>query len=738
LGYYQKALNVRRETGDRIGEVRTLNNIGVVYYSLGQYEDSLSYYQQVLKIVQEIGESALEGTVLNNIGSVYYDLGQYEDSLNYYQQALKIMQKIGDRALEGITLNNIGAVYYDLGQYEDSLNHFQQALEIMQGISDRAGEGTSLNNIGGAYSSLERYEEALDYSQRALAILQEIGDRKRESECLSNIGFNYYSLGQYDVALGYYQQAIDVFESVRGEMTVDEIKSGFTARQVHMYDGIISLLTEIGRPEDAFGYVQRAKGRTFLDQLGNARISPIAGSDPSLIQKEEHLRGEIQALDKQLREERAKPQDQYNDEAVLSIAAQLETKRTDYARLLQTLKLNNPEYASLVAIVPLTLADTQKILTNTTLIEYYVTADQTIAFVVTQNDFHALRISVTQESLVDGIQSFYEFGLDPSQKGVPSSLQALYQHLIAPLKSFIRTELVVIAPHNVLHYVPFGALHDGEHYLVEEYTLFYTPSASVLPFAFAKRKSGVTAPLILGDPDGSLPHSRREAQAIAQLYSTSAHVGGDALERWVWEQGQKASILHLSTHGVYNQRSPLFSHVLLAAGDGEDGRLDVYEIYNRGLNLEKADLVVLSACQTNVGKLSRGDEIVGLSRALMYAGAPSVIASLWSVRDESTRVLMERFYTHMREGMSKAGALRAAQVEMIASDEYTYPYHWAAFGVIGDPGEGKLPKLTAVATSTPVPTPTGGKTGGGICPSTALPLMMLVLIGVRRYRQASN
>ena len=158
---------------------------------------------------------------------------------------------------------------------------------------------------------------------------------------------------------------------------------------------------------------------------------------------------------------------------------------------------------------------------------------------------------------------------------------------------------------------------------------------------------------------------------------------------------------------------------------------DVYKIYNRGLNLEKADLVVLSACETNLGELSSGDEIVGLNRALIYAGTPSVIASLWSVSDESTRVLMEKFYTHLRAGKGKAAALRAAQMEMIASGKYAHPYHWAAFGVTGDPGVS-----TAVSSSlAPTPTRENKTQAARLCLTAALPIVvLLVWIGARKHR----
>jgi CHAT domain-containing protein len=584
-------------------------------------------------------------------------------------------------------------------------------------------------------SDTELSRRAQDSYQEALSLANEVGDPQLQADILSAIGTVYEMQGQDEQALNVYDQAISSIELIRGGMTVDEIKTSFAARQMYVYDEVVSLLVRMGRPEEAFGYVQRAKARTFLDQLGNVRVDPLVTENPRLAEEETTLRGEIQALDTQLHQENTKPKDQQNDQVIQLLTARLETKREEYARLLQALKLSNPEYASLVTVDPLTLTDTQKILSsNTTLIEYFVTAEQTVAFVVTRDDFHAVQITVTQESLVENLGDFYLF---PSLEGVPTSMKTLYQQLIAPLKPHIQTDLVCIVPHGVLHYLPFGAMYDGEHYLVEEYTLFYAPSASVLPFAFAKRKSSVAPPLVLGDPDGSLSHSREEAKAIAKLFGVSAYVGKDALERLVWERAKDAGILHLSTHGVYSARSPLFSRVLLAPDDEEDGNLEVYEIYNRGLNLANADLVVLSACQTDVGELSRGDEIVGLSRALIYAGAPSVVASLWSVSDESTRVLMEEFYTHLREGMSKAEALRQAQMEMIASEKYAHPYHWAVFEVVGDDGSSEIIEqaqqvIGRVATPTPVATTTGEKKGGGICPALALPLMLVGIVIFRR------
>lgn len=442
------------------------------------------------------------------------------------------------------------------------------------------------------------------------------------------------------------------------------------------------------RPLDAFHYVQRAKARTFLDRLGNVRVSPSTTDDPRLAEEEETLRGEIQALDAQLREEWAKPGDQRSDEAIQSLAVQLAQKRDTYAQLIPRLKLENPEYASLVTVNTLALTQTQRLLTGSTLVEYYVLPEQTLAFVVTFDSFHAEAISVTQETLYDEISTFY-LQTQTSLEGIPSSLQNLYDLLIAPVEPHLNTRSLIIAPHSILHYVPFAALHDGERYFLEQHTLTQLPSASILPFILEKRKATAGPPLVLGDPDGSLPFSRQEAQAVAELYEAATYVGDQALERLVWEQGAEAGILHLSTHGIYNPVSPLFSRVLLApdAEEEYDGYLEVHEVFN--LNLQGTDLVVLSACQTNLGERSAGDEIVGLNRAFIYAGAPSVLATLWSVEDAATKDLMVAFYGYLDEGYAKGEALRQAQVDVLQNPDTAHPYYWAGFVLTGDAGEGK-------------------------------------------------
>jgi CHAT domain-containing protein len=184
------------------------------------------------------------------------------------------------------------------------------------------------------------------------------------------------------------------------------------------------------------------------------------------------------------------------------------------------------------------------------------------------------------------------------------------------------------------------------------------------------------------DQLGSLPFAEKEARAIADLFGVKPLIGKAATESAVREQVSQANILHLAAHGEFNPVAPLNSLIALAPDDNNDGWLTVGETY--GLNLKKTDLVVLSACETNLGDLSKGDELVGLTRALIFAGTPSVIASLWQVEDAATSLLMERFYTHLKDGMGKAESLRQAQLEV--REEYPNPYYWSAFVLSGDGG----------------------------------------------------
>jgi tetratricopeptide (TPR) repeat protein len=686
LEYYNQALPIRQEIGNRSGVANTLANIGEVYRSIGQSQKALEYYNQALPISQEVGDRLGVSFILNSLGGVYRSIGQSQKALEYYNQALPISQEVGNRLGVATILVNIGGVYRNIGQPEKALEYYNHALSINKEVGDRSGEAITLNNIGTVYGDIGQLEKALDYYKQALPILRDVRNRSVEATTLSNIGFTYEN--QSEQAIDFYKQAIKVIESIQSEIKAEELKASFASQteRIFIYDRLINLLWQKGNFEEAFNYVERAKARAFLDQLANGQIDFRAGADSKLLEQEQALKTEIKALHQQLITLRNRPRNKWDTDTIAQTETQLANHEKDYQDLLLQIKLQSPETADLITVDVASLSEIQNLLDpDTTLVEYFVTEDRILAFVITKNSFQTVTLNVTREQLTEELTLFRD--LADIDEPHPQELQNLHDWLITPLQPYLNTTNIAIVPHGILHYLPFAALTDGNRYFSDNYALSTLPSASILRFLPEKRKSKTNSLLALGDADvpglSPLNFARKEVQNIAQLFNSQPLLGKTATETSVWSKATQSGILHLAVHGEYNTNNALFSAIRLAGDAENDGRLEVNEVY--GLDLTSTtNLVVLSACQTNIGKLSQGDEVVGLNRAFLYAGTPTVIASLWNVDDAATGLLMERFYTHWQAGMSKAEALRQAQIEV--RKDYPHPYFWAAFSLTGDGG----------------------------------------------------
>jgi CHAT domain-containing protein/Tfp pilus assembly protein PilF len=686
LDAFQKSLTIEQQLGNQVEEAATLHGIGQTYDGLGQYEQALDYFQKALLILEEIDELKGQARALASIATIHSYLDQSEQALVYLERALTIQQAIGDQEGEAGTLNNIGLAYEALDKNEQALDYYQRALIILQEIGDRRGEAPALLNIGVVYDNLAQDNLAAEYYQQALAIYRELGDQAGEAELLANLGYVSEQQGLYDQAISYSQQAVEVVEAIQGEIRVEELKTSFVSEYAEAYEFLIGLLWNEHRFEEAFNYAERARARAFLDGLANGTLDFRAGVDADLLAREQALSSEIVALRTELVNLRSHPSAELDTDAIAVAQEELAEREAEYARLLTDIKLQSPEVAGLVSVDVATLAEIQGLLdSNTTLVEYFVTEDRTLAFLITKDSLETVEVSVLREDLSKAINDFRDFA--SLQDLHPASLEQLYVWLVAPLKDKLTTSMLGIIPHGVLHYLPFAALTNGAHYLSEEYTVFALPSASALRFIQAKHDPAANTILALGNPTitepgmAPLKFAQQEVETIADMFGAQPLVGDSATESNLRSQAPGASILHLAAHGQYNPDNPLFSTIFLTGDQQEDGRFEVHEIYNLDLT-QVTELVVLSACETQVGAVSAGDEVVGLTRAFLYAGTPTVIASLWNVDDEATTLLMERFYTHLRDGMSKAQALQAAQSDVRA--QYPHPYYWSAFTLTGD------------------------------------------------------
>jgi CHAT domain-containing protein/tetratricopeptide (TPR) repeat protein len=724
LARYQQALAIFRELGDQAGAATALHNSGGVYLALGQYDRAAEAYQQVLDMRRKLGDRGGEARALGSLAALYTEQGDYAASLEANRQALAIARATEDRPSAYTFLSNAGKNLADLGRYAEALQAHEEALAGRRALGDRAGEGESLGAIGVVHTYRGEYAAAIPFFEQALAIEQELSDAPSEAVTWSNIGYTRRQQGELEPALAAYDASIAIRERLRAGVAAEELRTSLAASWRDIYEAAALLQLQLGRPEAAFATAERARARTFLDQLASNRLDPRQGADAELLAEETALRAELASLDRRLRQERVKPGGQRDATVVRAVADQLTARQRAYDDLLLRLKVGNPQYAALVSATPLTSAEVQKHLRpDMTLVSYFVTSEKVLAFVIGREDFAAVPLPVTAAQLRTAAQAYRADIAAPDGPESPALAQ-LSEGLIAPLADRLTTPVVGIAPHDVLHYLPFGALlappragqkpetameGAARRYLADDYLLFTLPSASVLPYILAAGKAASPSATDAGQPDATtsapvlvfaqpyaeglppLHYAEQEAKAIAALYNAQPVIGDAATEAAFRSMAPGSRLIHIAAHGQLNARNPLFSRLILApdAGSqaGDDGALEVHEVY--GLNLANAEIVTLSACQTQLGGQSNGDDIVGLSRAFIYAGAPTVVASLWSVDDEATAALMMAFYTHLKTGLGKAEALRAAQTDLrhdATHPQWVQPFYWAAFGLTGDPG----------------------------------------------------
>jgi CHAT domain-containing protein len=383
--------------------------------------------------------------------------------------------------------------------------------------------------------------------------------------------------------------------------------------------------------------------------------------------------------------------------------------QSQYDQTVQRIKLNNPAYSTLISVEPVAPALIQQRLDNTTaIVEFWVGDEKTVAWIIRKGQIRSVVLNLPASELQREIKGFRNSITLKAPTVFKLSSQRLHQKLVSPLIPHLGsiTNLIII-PHGSLHFVPFQALQTiAGKYLLENYVISYAPSLAVLHYCMTKSN---TAPLRLlagaiGDESvngfDALPATAVEVSTLGSIYKDEVAddvIGKPFTETFFKANAQNYSMLHLATHGVFNASQPLHSYLLMHPTDRDDGLLTIDEIFSLELN---SDLVALSACETALGDLSRGDELVGLSRAFIYAGAPAVIVSLWKVDDASTAWLMTRFHKHLSEGKSMAQALTFAQRELlklptakgnpngqalkIDAAKASQPDHWAPFVLIGD------------------------------------------------------
>jgi CHAT domain-containing protein/tetratricopeptide (TPR) repeat protein len=701
IGCYDAAFILFSNTGDKDGQVRSRIGIGSLYQSLGQYGKASAQYKAALPIASK----SQQARIFASVAELLQGMGSPVDALAHFKKAQSLLTSGSDSSLEVSILTGMGRSLMATGEFKEAETIFGQARGIVEGTSNTAAKAGIIASMGElqywiAINSpradpYSHFKKALKDYDEALPLMRAIGDRAGEIGVLTNSGLVYDAQGKSKVALSYYLQALDKMENLQTQARLEEFRSNIAGQSAGLYQRAIYLEFETHQASAAFVLSERARARMLLDQLGNPRIDDYKQAPPEFLSREEQFRREYITLERQLGQEISRPGPDLNSERISKLQSRLVAIRGSYESLLNQLSLSNPRYAAFLSVMPITVEMAQERLDPaTTIISYVTTPDRTFAFILTKAGLRLKSLSIGEAGLIHEIGAFRDFA---SNTEVSPALRILYKALIEPLRSEIKTTKLVIVPHGVLHELPFAALtSNGRHFLADDYSISYLPSVSALSYLHSKKGSPSERALVLAnDQEDGLPFlgsAGDEAQAVAAFFNAKPFLGKDATPAVLRKEATDYDILHLVAHFEINRKNPMASRILLGHGENDgDGPLDLAGVY--GLSLRKTDLVVLSGCQSQSGKRTRADDIIGLSRAFLYAGSSSVIASLWSVDDDATKLLMVAFYSHLRQGLSKADALRAAQADV--RRQYQSPFYWAGFVLTGDPGQTGTSNLLA-------------------------------------------
>lgn len=440
---------------------------------------------------------------------------------------------------------------------------------------------------------------------------------------LEGLGQAKLAVGDKAAALRAYLASIDESEKVRSRFRSEEVKTGLFGDMQDVYGKAIELLMEAGKSEAAWEISERSRSRALLDMMRN-RVALVSGKTAF--------------ADAFIRPTR-----------VSDIAARLKPGEA--------------------------------------VVTYHLLPDRAYAWTIRSSGIVATNIDVGLSTVASQVAEFRDAIVErrPNVKVIGA---ALYAKLVMPL-GLTANESIVFVPHDALHYLPFQALWTGDKYLIQVAAVSYAPSGGALVHLAERSSVGSGKLLAMGNPDledhaMALPGAQREVEAIGAMYPGSdVYLLKEATkERFVQNAGL-ARVVHVAAHGTIDPLDPLYSKLELAKGAGKSGAIEAREVY--GMKFDETALVVLSACDTGLGKVSHGDEVWGFTRSFLSAGTPALMVSLWPVSDESTEMLMKRFYSERKKGLDTRSALRTATLDVLTDTRFSQPFFWAPFNLVGDP-----------------------------------------------------
>jgi CHAT domain-containing protein/Flp pilus assembly protein TadD len=724
---YQKALELYRRLGNRASEVMVADNLGVALHLQGRYDEAVTFFDRSLALWKPEDGPGKKALTLLNRGRLQQDLGEVAPAGERFREALALFRQAKDKNHEAATLNALGNLDKDAGRPAEALESLEEALKLREPGS--RGQAVTLNTLGAVYRQLGRPADARQAYEKALPIFLRLGDSREQARCLGNLGrleaangddaaaFDSFDRalglfrtladppgrawalegkaqalrhgGDLEAARGLMEEALGAVEQHRFRQASYKTRAEFFSTQQDRYSFLIDLLTEMRRNGEALEVNERSLARSLLDGLA-ARGMGLRGegADPELSAREREIEREIDALvslQTRLSQDggRSKP-----------VEEELGRRWEELDRVRAALRAGDPRYAALTQPQPWKAAEIQRRLLDrdTLLLEYRLGEQRSLLWAVTPDSLETFALPGRAE-----IERAARAGswTRPVRTSANLQLAGLGRMLLDPVARLLPGKRLLVVGDGILQSLPFAALPEPgtSDPLVARHEIVTLPSIStlgVLRQEVAGRPRAPKTLWVLANPDFNgafppLPHAGEEAAAILALGPAAGSVE---------VQGREASraavltaplgdfrFLHFATHGSFAADDPGGGRLVLAQ-TGPNGFLYLSDIYE--LNL-RADLVVLSACESALGKEVRGEGMMGMTRGFFYAGAERVLVSLWNVGDRASVELMRRFYRGiLKERLSPAAALRKAQDEVRHQKGWEAPYHWAGFTLQGE------------------------------------------------------
>jgi|GEM_PF-4200476 len=678
-------------------------------------DEALEYAHQAVELCERGNDRKALPICLNNLACLYMELQALEPAINALENGLEVAQDEKELRQEALILNNIAMCFLRGSPSQDEVEKaslcVDKALSNSEEISSPRLEALSLRNLGFVHQMMGRVSEARKAFLNAIKIYRRIGSKANEAMAMVNLGWHLKDyVNDTEGACQACRKAIDIIEEIRCSLKKETHRIGYADRQTDPYELIVDCLLSLDRPAEALEYVERAKSRALLDFLSGKIMGQVAiESDSEAFIKAVSLLGEIDEIRKNLEaidrktETDARSEDERGgryDSGDLSesLIQELSEKERVFKQAFSELNRVDPERASMLRVSPVRAKQIQMLLDEETVfLELYQSEERLRMFVVTHDN--AVKSMTVDLSCYEAAESVWDMVTGLRQKntldirshefirGVRKPLTEFFDLLIVPLKPLIdQYQRLIISPHLFWHYFPFQALYDKKegNYLCDQFELGYCPSGSTLHFCQQKDRVARDRSLILSRNDGDLPYADKEADLVAGPFSPNCRVlkGKLAHLGQVSAKAADYDVVHLACHGQFNHEQPFLSGIDIPPEESDERRTYLLDLFHLRLD---CSIVTLSACDSGLSRFTSADELIGLSRGLFYAGAASVMLSLWQVADESTCYLMENFYWHfVKNRQAKTRALQLAMQAVKARTEYAHPYYWAPFVVMGD------------------------------------------------------